>query len=403
VSEGILLCGESLECADMYYATRFLSGEPFVYLETAERSIAVVGESDLIRARAVSTVDEVWADSDFDWFGTAVRLGSPVEAFLHVALAALRRAGVSSLTVPGWFPSGSAAHLRAHEIEVTVDPDVIARRRRCKRPDEVDAISQTLRVAELSLAHARSMLGECDVAADGTLIRNGVPLTSESIQDEIRSVWALHRCEGRLPIVAGGRQAADGYERGHGPLYAGQPIVCDLSPRHTAGRYHADVTRVFCVGPADEHLHGTHAAVRAALEAAREACRPGVRGSDIYRLICDAFLSRGYPSTLHPRVDSRDRVAGSAPAPEGAPYAGHGLGLDLHEDSTGIDPYNHQILEPGDVLTLEPELYDIEWGAVRLEDVVVVAENGCRTLTDFDYDLGVQRGGDSRGRGGHDD
>jgi len=57
--------------------------------------------------------------------------------------------------------------------------------------------------------------------------------------------------------------------------------------------------------------------------------------------------------------------------------------------TTGPDPSIPQPLEVGDVVTIEPCLCEYGWGAVRLEDVVVITEDGCETLTRFDYDLSV--------------
>ena len=378
------MCGGSMDCADLYYASAFLFHDPFIYLETDGRVILVVFESDVERALALSRADEVWSDSEFGWFEDALQRGPVEESNLRLTLAAVHRADLSRVVVPGWYPSESAEYLRANGVEVKADADVIARRRRHKQPDEVEAIRRTLRVTAGSMAGIRARLAACDIGPDGALITSdGGPLTSEILQDEVRRRWAEARCEGEIPIVAGGAHGADGYETGHGALRAGEPIVCDLFPRDTVSRYYADMTRVFCVGTVPDELSRAHEAVRAALELARSACGPGVRGSDVYGRICDLYRKRGYPSPLHP-------TAGDATVtPAGAPYAGHGLGLDLHELTTGIEPYNHQLLEPGDVITLEPELYRLGWGAVRLEDVVLITDSGCETLTEFDYDLSV--------------
>ena len=70
-----------------------------------------------------------------------------------------------------------------------------------------------------------------------------------------------------------------------------------------------------------------------------------------------------------------------------APFLGHGLGLDLHEDWIGLDSGSDEPLREGDVVTVEPELYRVGWGCVRVEDVVLVTADGCRTLSRFDYEL----------------
>ena len=64
---------------------------------------------------------------------------------------------------------------------------------------------------------------------------------------------------------------------------------------------------------------------------------------------------------------------------------GHGVGLDVHErPGLGRSP---DTLRAGDVITLEPGCYRQGYGGVRLEDLVLVTEDGCETLTDFPYEL----------------
>jgi Xaa-Pro aminopeptidase len=283
--------------------------------------------------------------------------------------------------VPDWFPTRVADLLRGRGVQVDVDSTVIRRRRRRKTPTEVEAIEATLRVTEEAMDMVRRRLRAAAVDDAGVLrLDDGSALMSETLQDEVRAFWATRRCEGEVPIIAGGAQAADGFETGHGPLRARTPITCDLFPRHSDTRYHADMTRVFCAGEPPPELVGAHASVRRALELARSLVRPGVRGSAVFEAVCEQYHAEGHATPLHPRATGRSGFTGAS-------YLGHGLGLDVHELETGVEPYNGGELEEGDVITLEPELYRPGWGAVRLEDVLLVTADGSRTLTRFDYEL----------------
>jgi len=380
MKEGVLLSAGTFDCADMFYATRFLSYDPVTYLEIDGRSILAVPDLEVERATELPNIDEVWSYSE--WADDALLRVLP-DSIPTITLGAVRKAGLRRVVVPGWYPVSLADFLRANGIEVTVDSDVIARRRRHKHAHEIEAIAQSCRVAELSLAHARSLLARSEVMSNGELVLDGETLTSERLKGEIRSIWALNRSEGFTPLVVMGAQATMGEETGHGPLRAGEPIGFDLCPRHEVTRYYSDMTRSFCVGDSPDKLKRVHATVREALEVAKESCRPGVPGNQVYRRVREFFNRRGYPSLPLPSgADAGSTV-------HGVPYLGHGLGLEVHEATTGVEAFNTQVLEPGDVITLEPGLSQDGWGEVWLEDVIAITDGGCRTLTQFDYELSV--------------
>jgi Xaa-Pro aminopeptidase len=171
-----------------------------------------------------------------------------------------------------------------------------------------------------------------------------------------------------------------GHETGSGPLPAGLPIQVDLWPNDEATACWADMTRTFVVGdPTPEHaelIAEQEQLVRSALEAARAAIRPGVTGRALYDLVCDRFEAAGY-QTQRTSEESSEGFQISL---------GHGVGLEVHEEPVlglgGAKP-----LVAGDVLALEPGLWDRRIGGVRFEDLVLVTEDGVETLTDYPYDL----------------
>ena len=106
--------------------------------------------------------------------------------------------------------------------------------------------------------------------------------------------------------------------------------------------------------------------------------KPGVRGSDIHRMVCDFFHEHGHKTQLH-KEEGESLVDGYFHA------TGHGVGLEVHERPIlGRTP---DTLVAGDVITLEPGCYSKALGGVRLEDLVLVGEDGAELLTDFPYDL----------------
>ena len=378
--KGIVLAGGSMDCADMYYASRFLSFDPFVYMEIGGRRILAVWWQEIERARIDSGADEVWDQDDF-LEGPEAVVASDSIWLPAVVVGAARRAGLTEAVVPDWFPTACSDALRAQGIELTVDAMVVRERRRGKSPAEVTAIEEALRVAEAALEHIRSRLRQTTVGSSGVLQLDGQVLTSEILQNAVRTLYATHRCEGPLPLIAGGTQGTEGLNPGHGALHAGEPIVCDIFPRHSDTRFCGDMTRVFCVGPPPPELVRVHASVRRANELGRSLVRPGVRGSEVYAAVGEMFREEGYSTPSH------GAAAGDGGAFWFPDFLGHGLGIDVHEDWIGLDPGHVEPLREGDVVTVEPELYRAGWGCVRLEDVALVTADGCRTLSRFDYDL----------------
>jgi Xaa-Pro aminopeptidase len=105
---------------------------------------------------------------------------------------------------------------------------------------------------------------------------------------------------------------------------------------------------------------------------------PGLSGEVPYAAACEVLEAAGYATR-------RTATKGAVLAEGFIHYLGHGLGLDLHESPTLDD--GGEILVPGDVITIEPGLYRPGFGGCRIEDVVLVTDDGFELLTDFPYDL----------------
>jgi Xaa-Pro aminopeptidase len=109
-----------------------------------------------------------------------------------------------------------------------------------------------------------------------------------------------------------------------------------------------------------------------------EAVRAGAQGRALYELVCDVFHEAGYPTQL-------SKKEGEVLSDGFFHGLGHGVGLEVHEQPwISRDPSS---LVAGDVITLEPGLYRKGYGGVRLEDLVLVTDDGAENLTEFPYDL----------------
>jgi len=177
--------------------------------------------------------------------------------------------------------------------------------------------------------------------------------------------------EGAVPahtICAPGDQAVDPHEEGRGPIRAHAPVVMDIFPRSEATGYFGDLTRTVVRGKASFALHELYAIVHEGVRLGHGMLRAGVEGMKIHKAIQDLFERQGYKTGV-----KDGRMQGFFHG------TGHGLGLQIHEaPSIGKRPC---VMRAGHVVTVEPGLYYLGLGGVRIEDVALVTRTGSRCLT----------------------
>ncbi|HET8575937.1 MAG TPA: M24 family metallopeptidase, partial [Methylomirabilota bacterium] len=175
-------------------------------------------------------------------------------------------------------------------------------------------------------------------------------------------------CIAQHTIIACGEQGVDPHNQGSGPIRPHQGIIFDIFPRSSATRYFADMTRTVVKGRASDELKRIYDAVLAAQLRGIALVRAGASGAAIHAEVNRTLEDRGYLTGV---VNGRNQGFFHG--------TGHGVGLDIHEPPrvSRVD----QQLEAGHVVTVEPGLYYPGRGAVRIEDIVVVEEGGCRNLT----------------------
>ena len=134
----------------------------------------------------------------------------------------------------------------------------------------------------------------------------------------------------------------------------------------------------FVVGEPSDELREWHRLCKEGLDRALGAIRPGVAGAELHRLVCDLFHEHGYPTQL-------SKQPGEVLVDGFFHSLGHGVGLEVHE-APALGRSGEELVT-GDVVAVEPGLYRSGYGGCRLEDLVLVTEDGCENLTDFPYDL----------------
>jgi Xaa-Pro aminopeptidase len=342
--------------------------DPFLYVEDGGRRAATVSVLDADKARAlgIEVIDPYALGRD-----ELIKAGrQDHEIEVEVCLRACRALGVARAVVPPEFPVAIADHLRGAGLDVRVDAQAFIERRRRKTGAQLEGIRRAQRAADAAMGVASKLIREL---APG--------ITSEAVRAAMQAACDAHGAE--LPddvIVSHGAQAAVGHEVGHGEIEAGEPVVVDIWPRDKESRCWADMTRTFVAGggEAPEELARYWELTRASLDRVYPMIRAGADCREIFAASCEPFHEAGLPTQL-------TKEPGTV-LEEGYFHAlGHGVGLEVHErPALGRTP---ESLVAGDVVTLEPGCYRRGFGGCRLEDLVVVTEDGCETLTDFPYDM----------------
>jgi len=363
----LLMVSESMRNGDMYYATRFLAADPFIYLcfPHERKDILIVSRMEYERARKESVVNDVRSSLDY---------GHDLKTE-ELIMKILQEEQVESIEVPGYFNLYTAEELKKNGIEVVpVDEVIMTKEREIKDGREIAYMKKAQSACEKAMALAISVIGKSTVNGN-VLMENGEILTSERVKAYIEHalIDAGCTCDGGEPIVACGKRAADPHFSGSGSLYANESIIIDIFPRLKVERYFADMTRTVVKGEPEKEIEEMYEAVLAAQNAALALVQAGVTCKEVHNCVCDIFEERGYDTI---RTGGKKGFIHST---------GHGVGLNVHENPSVSD--NEYVLQKGNVITIEPGLYDPEVGGVRLEDMVLVLKNGCENLTRLEKKL----------------
>ena len=368
-----LLYADTARSADMLYFGGFSVPDPFIAFGVRGKKFAVLNALEFGRAKKSSGFDtvlplELWFKKAGD------RPGAKASTAEVIALLA-KHYKIRAFDVAQDFPLGLADGLRALGLKLNPVPALFPERE-IKTPAEAAALREGNRCSALGIAAAENLLRKSQIKA-GKLVLDGRPLTSERLKIAIEIACLEAGALSVDTIAAGGDQACDPHERGHGPLRANELIVVDVFPRVTATGFHGDMTRTFLKGRASEQQQRLVSAVRAAQLAALATIRAGVNGRDVHQQCLDVFATRGFETKRTPK--------GSVGFFHGT---GHGLGLEVHE-APRMSTVDY-ILKKGSVVTVEPGLYYPGLGGCRIEDVVQVTDGKPKMLSSFHYDWEIR-------------
>jgi len=217
-----------------------------------------------------------------------------------------------------------------------------------KSSEEVESIATAARIADQALAEVLPML------KPGTSERD-IALALECSMKRLGAEGAAFD----IIVASGERGAYPHAEASERRLAEGELVTIDWGATYRG--YHSDATRTYALGEPPEPLAQILRAVSEAEAAALEAVRPGIKGSELDALARQVLASYGL----------EDRFIHAL---------GHGVGLAVHEGPR-LGRGDAGVLEPGMVITIEPGVYVPGVGGARVEDLVLVTEEGHRVLT----------------------
>lgn len=197
------------------------------------------------------------------------------------------------------------------------------------------------------------------------LLRPGI--TEREVARQLKCFWLQEGADNTSfePIIAFGENSAYPHHRSSTRALKEHDIaLIDIGVE--LGHYQSDMTRVFFIGKVDPFLKHIYQVVAQAQQAALQACRAGVTAGHLDAIARNVIIDAGYGGLFNHNL-------------------GHGVGIEIHEAPwlRSTFPYSDVVLQKNMVLTIEPGIYQPGLGGVRLENCVIVGEEGCRDLTQF--------------------
>ncbi len=362
LTRSFLILEGGSQAPDLRYLTGFSAPDPVLLLVSGRKKYLLVSLLEFGRAKTTARVTDVWTPQDLG-------LSGPDRGNMGAwAVSAVRKAGLRSVTVSSFFPVYVADALRKSGIQVEVSADKLIPKRRKKTAAEIQKITTVQRAATRAMRAAIQCISTSTANERGYLCHGKKRLCSEDVRRVIERSLLDDDCATPADtLVAGGVQAVDPHERGHGPLRAGEPIIIDIFPRHKESGYWGDITRTVTKGTPSQEAQRMYRAVKAAHAAALSMVRAGVQVRQVHEAAQHTLQAHGFETTVKNGWG------------EGFIHStGHGVGLEIHEaPSVNLSAVR---LRVGDVITVEPGLYYRKFGGIRIEDTVAVTRAGYQML-----------------------
>ena len=372
-ARSLVLIPSGHDDADFIYATG-MAVESALYIKPPSGDdILVASPLEIDRARSEARVKRILSFSEAGYAEHG-----PFKSYAVVAARLLRNHGHGEARVSPRLQAGYLEALREAGLDVDVDTSLFEADRRHKSGDEAAKIRLAQQAAEKAMTEIIRLLAQGEIR-DGLLWADGSPMTSEWLYARASLLLAELGFSCPDMIIAGSPENAMPHYRGEGQIRAGAPVIIDIFPGGRASHYFGDLTRTVVVGDIPEEVRRMHAATLQALDVAIESIKAGVPANEVHHAVCQVLVDRGY-GTTSAGYEGPDGVAKMNHS------TGHGVGLEVHEQP-GVRSANGEPLEDGDVITVEPGLYLMGFGGVRIEDTGMVTARGFDNFTSITRSL----------------
>jgi Xaa-Pro aminopeptidase len=367
----ITRCGAAAYCLyassddpDMRYLTRFVTHDPVpVIKKPGEAPVMIVPVMEADRAERESTAQIITRQQA--GYQEIIRYERDP---YRITAAMIYHCAQGPVIVPPRFPLGLARALEREKPVILDEAATVSRMRSVKKPEEISHIRRAQLAVEIAMGEAITLIKKSDVRG-GILWYHDTQLTSELVRFTIHTSLLNQGFDARDTIVACGEDTALPHCVGSGPLQSGQPIVIDIFPQCQKTGYHADMTRTVSKGTPSSSVCDLYYAVSEAEAIGESMVTAGVSGADCHQRVRDYFDERGFRSET-----------------EGFTHSlGHGIGLEVHEQPSLS--LVGEILQEGQVVTVEPGLYYRGVGGVRIENLGVVTNTGFDRITSYSKEL----------------
>ena len=237
---------------------------------------------------------------------------------------------------------------RLADIEVKEAGGLVEKLRLIKDDEEIGYITEAVRIADQAFANIVPKL------SPGTTERQIALELEHTMKTMGASATAFS-----IIVASGARGALPHGVASDKPLEKQDMVTIDFGAVYRG--YHSDITRTVILGAPSQKQQEIYRICLEAQTKAIEAVRSGVRAREVDKVARDIIESNGYGDCF-------------------GHGTGHGLGLNIHEKPK-LSTKDDTVLEQGMTVTIEPGIYLPDWGGVRIEDTVLVEENGCKVLT----------------------